>query len=70
MPPQGHQRKHRLALVLLVGAYTDFIHMAGDMPVRQLSVLIVVLNGVRVLRVSAIIKASTAIAQAAEHAAA
>ncbi len=36
---------------LLFGVYTGSIHMAGGMLVHQLSVLIVILNGMRLLRV-------------------
>ncbi len=54
---------------LLVGVYTGSIHMAGGMLVHQLSVLIVILNGMRLLRVPKAAKAET-VRQAAERAAA
>lgn len=43
-------------LGLLAGVYTGSIHMAGGMLVHQLSVLIVILNGMRLLRVPATAK--------------
>ncbi len=57
-------------LGLLVGVYTGSIHMAGGMLVHQLSVLIVILNGMRLLRVPGAERQRTAIEQAAERVAA
>lgn len=45
---------------LLVGVYTGSIHMAGGMLVHQLSVLIVILNGMRLLRIPKAAKARAA----------
>ena len=45
-------------LGLLAGVYTGSIHMAGGMLVHQLSVLVVILNGMRLLRVPAAAKAT------------
>lgn len=45
-------------LGLLAGVYTGSIHMAGGMLVHQLSVLVVILNGMRLLRVPAAAKVS------------
>lgn len=38
-------------IALLIGVFADTVHMAGGMFVHQVSVLIVVLNGMRLLRV-------------------
>jgi len=51
---------------LLVGVYTGSIHMAGGMLIHQLSVLIVIANGMRLLRVPKAAKIGTA-RQTAEH---
>ncbi len=45
---------------LLIGVFTGHIHMAGGMLVHQLSVLIVIANGMRLLRVPAAYKADAA----------
>ena len=45
---------------LLFGVYTGSIHMAGGMLVHQLSVLIVILNGMRLLRIPKAAKARAA----------
>lgn len=45
---------------LLFGVYTGSIHMAGGMLIHQLSVLIVIANGMRLLRVPAAAKVRTA----------
>ena len=49
---------------LLFGVYTGSIHMAGGMLVHQLSVLIVILNAMRLLRVPAATQAHKAEAKA------
>src|SRR5690606_14373754 len=54
-------------LGLLVGVYTGSIHMAGGMLVHQLSVLIVILNGMRLLRIPAAERERATIAPAAER---
>ncbi|MCL4676381.1 MAG: cation-translocating P-type ATPase, partial [Pararhodobacter sp.] len=54
---------------LLIGVYTGSIHMAGGMLVHQLSVLIVILNGMRLLRVPKAYRARTVV-QGAERVAA
>ncbi|MBU4527102.1 MAG: cation-translocating P-type ATPase [Desulfomicrobium sp.] len=51
---------------LLFGVYTGSIHMAGGMLIHQLSVLIVIANGMRLLRVPKAAKIGTA-RQIAEH---
>ncbi len=45
---------------LLFGVYTGSIHMAGGMLIHQLSVLIVIGNGMRLLRVPKAAKVGTA----------
>jgi Cd2+/Zn2+-exporting ATPase len=55
-------------LGLLAGVYGDSIHMAGGMLVHQLSVLIVILNGMRLLRVPVAPRTSAAIAPIPERA--
>ncbi len=54
---------------LLIGVYTGTIHMAGGMLVHQLSVLVVILNGMRLLRVPKAARARVA-PQTAERVAA
>ena len=46
---------------LLIGVYTGTIHMAGGMLVHQLSVLVVILNGMRLLRVPKAARARVAV---------
>ncbi len=48
-------------LGLLVGVYGGSIHMAGGMLVHQLSVLIVILNGMRLLRAPAAMRAAAVV---------
>jgi Cd2+/Zn2+-exporting ATPase len=55
---------------LLVGVYSGSIHMAGKMLVHQLSVLVVILKGMRLLRIPAAERARTAIVPTTEPAAA
>ena len=54
---------------LLIGVYTGSIHMAGGMLIHQLSVLIVIANGMRLLRVQKAAKAR-AVMHSAERVAA